>query len=284
MMNGIDISGNQAGINLSTVPADFIIVKATQGTTFVNPEYKRQMAQAEQLGRYLGVYHYAGKGKMENEAEHFLKTVDPYIGRAILCLDWEKDQNSNFNNPSYAVKWLDYIKAKTGITPFIYMSKSVCREHAKVWNPSYPLWCAQYANYQLLFDYKAKPWTDDKGYGPWKDCKIHQYSSRGRLGGYNKPLDLDLAYMDGSEWNSWAQGQIIPDQPQQEPKKPTLKKGSKGDYVKAWQTYLNANGYQCGAVDGIFGKKTEQAVKAYQKSRGLKADGIIGPLTWATIL
>lgn len=64
---------------------------------------------------------------------------------------------------------------------------------------------------------------------------------------------------------------------------PVLKKGSRGEHVMAWQNYLSLNGYRPGAVDGIFGKLTEDAVKAFQSSRGLKADGIIGPKTWAAI-
>lgn len=62
---------------------------------------------------------------------------------------------------------------------------------------------------------------------------------------------------------------------------PTVKKGSKGSYVKELQTLLNYSG--CGSVltvDGIFGSLTEIAVIAFQKMRGLKADGICGPKTW----
>lgn len=64
---------------------------------------------------------------------------------------------------------------------------------------------------------------------------------------------------------------------------PTLKKGSKNDYVLHWQKYLNMNGFFCGNEDGIFGKNTELAVKQYQMSKGLKADGIIGPKTWTMV-
>lgn len=65
--------------------------------------------------------------------------------------------------------------------------------------------------------------------------------------------------------------------------RPVLKKGSRGEEVRSWQIFLNMHGYDCGAADGIFGSKTEKAVKKWQKDHGLKADGIIGPLTWATI-
>lgn len=64
---------------------------------------------------------------------------------------------------------------------------------------------------------------------------------------------------------------------------PTLKKGSKGDYVLSWQQYLWLNGFPPGLIDGKFGQLTEDAVKAYQFSHGLKVDGIIGPQMWASI-
>lgn len=65
--------------------------------------------------------------------------------------------------------------------------------------------------------------------------------------------------------------------------KPTLKNGSRNEYVTAWQNYLNMLGFNCGNADGIFGVKTEAAVKLYQKSKGLVADGIIGKNTWNSI-
>ena len=37
-MNGIDVSNWQAGINLAAVPADFVIMKATQGTNYISPD------------------------------------------------------------------------------------------------------------------------------------------------------------------------------------------------------------------------------------------------------
>lgn len=53
-----------------------------------------------------------------------------------------------------------------------------------------------------------------------------------------------------------------------------LKKGSKGNEVKMLQEYLKIT------ADGDFGPGTEQAVLKWQKSKGLKADGIVGPKTW----
>lgn len=64
---------------------------------------------------------------------------------------------------------------------------------------------------------------------------------------------------------------------------PILKKGSKGNYVVAWQNYLNGLGYNCGKVDGIFGNKTLEAVTAYQCDRNLVPDGIIDDDDWNTV-
>lgn len=65
--------------------------------------------------------------------------------------------------------------------------------------------------------------------------------------------------------------------------RPTLKTGSKGEAVKALQTFLNLKGYPCGVADGIFGAKTKAAVIEWQKDHGLTPDGICGKLTWATL-
>lgn len=55
--------------------------------------------------------------------------------------------------------------------------------------------------------------------------------------------------------------------------------GSSGADVKALQQSLNAMGYNCGSADGVFGAKTQAAVKQYQKDQGIKADGIVGSNT-----
>ena len=64
----------------------------------------------------------------------------------------------------------------------------------------------------------------------------------------------------------------------------TVKKGSKGEAVALLQLMLNEKGYACGSADGIFGTKTESAVKSYQKAKGLSADGIVGDNTYAKLL
>ena len=60
--------------------------------------------------------------------------------------------------------------------------------------------------------------------------------------------------------------------------KTTLRRGATGQDVKWAQYELNRRGYQI-SIDGIFGPKTEAAVKEYQKKQGLVVDGIVGART-----
>lgn len=65
--------------------------------------------------------------------------------------------------------------------------------------------------------------------------------------------------------------------------KPLIKRGSRGEAVIQLQKILSAIGYDL-EIDGIFGVMTKEAVKTYQATHGLTADGIVGPMTWAELL
>ena len=62
-----------------------------------------------------------------------------------------------------------------------------------------------------------------------------------------------------------------------------LKKGAKGERVKALQEVLKKKGFDPGAIDGDFGNGTEAAVIAFQKSEGLLVDGIVGSQTLSVL-
>ena len=62
-----------------------------------------------------------------------------------------------------------------------------------------------------------------------------------------------------------------------------IKSGSRGELVALVQLMLNEKGYSCGSADGIFGTKTERAVRSYQKAKGLSVDGIVGNNTYAKL-
>lgn len=62
-----------------------------------------------------------------------------------------------------------------------------------------------------------------------------------------------------------------------------LDRGDKGEDVAELQRMLTRIGYRIGNPDGVFGPKTEEAIKAFQALYKLKADGIVGPTTWRVL-
>lgn len=200
-LNGIDISNWQKDIDVSKVKADFVIIKATEGTTYTSPSFKTQYAQAQASGKLLGIYHYACGGDYKAEADHFLSVVGDRVGEALLALDWESNGNEKFgvDDHNWVKNWCDYVYQKTMVRPVVYTSKAYMDRLSDIGD--YGLWVAQYADYKVLNDYVEKPWNE----GAYK-CAIRQYSSRGRLTGYAGDLDLDKFYGDQEAWKKYAKG------------------------------------------------------------------------------
>ena len=65
---------------------------------------------------------------------------------------------------------------------------------------------------------------------------------------------------------------------------PKLRKGASGNITKLLQEKLIKLGYNTNGVDGIFGSGTYTAVREFQKTRGITADGIVGQDTWRNLL
>lgn len=62
-----------------------------------------------------------------------------------------------------------------------------------------------------------------------------------------------------------------------------IRRGDRGDDVVKLQTALVRAGYDPGKIDGVFGPKTEEAVKRFQRAMSLTVDGIVGSRTWAAL-
>ena len=209
-LHGVDIASYQSTISPSKLSTtDFVIVKFTQGTSYLNPHADRQYSMAKAAGKLLGAYHYAEGKDAKAEAGYFVRSLGSRVGECILALDWEGNQNGKFGSGqdvSWCKAWLDEVHRLTGIRALIYMSKSVCRKYD--WGAvakNYPLWCAQYKT-NTITDYQPSPWTDDKGFGAWGKDTIRQYSSHGRIAGYDANIDLDLAYLSADQWRAMASG------------------------------------------------------------------------------
>ena len=64
---------------------------------------------------------------------------------------------------------------------------------------------------------------------------------------------------------------------------PTVRRGNRSTYVLVLQDALNALGYTTGTLDGVFGARTETALKGVQRRFGLTADGVCGCNSWKKI-
>lgn len=188
-LNGIDIASYQAWLDFSKVPCDFAIIKATQGTGYTNPDCVRAVEQAMSLGKGVGVYHYISGGNAVAEANFFINSILNWIGKVMICLDWEFDQNSAWGNESYLEQVINQVIARTGVPPMIYAPASRYNQVAEVAKRhNCGLWIAQYADTNPT-GYQNTPWNE----GAYT-CAIRQYSPAGRLNGWNGDLDLDKFY------------------------------------------------------------------------------------------
>lgn len=195
-LNGIDTANYQAGIG--KMAGSFRIIKATEGTSYTNPALNAQIKTAPSLKAF---YHFADNGNYKNEANHFINTIKSYVGKAILVLDYEPKSPSVV----WAKNWLDYVYSKTGVRPLIYMGLAVENEHN--WSSvakNYGLWVAQYNNYNTVSGFKPRSLYGSIKH--WKSMAIFQYTSSGRLSGWNANLDFDVFYGGKNAWLAYAKG------------------------------------------------------------------------------
>lgn len=209
---GIDIASHQKTLNIAQVKADFVIIKATGGTNYVNPYCNHHYEQTKKTKKLIGLYHYAHEYSSNHtaihEANYFIKNIKNYVGSAMLVLDYEEPLNHHSftqKDVTWIYDFIKQVKKLTGVICVLYVSKSVVQklDFKRVVNANVALWYAQYANYSPM-GYVSKPWTDSKGTGSWKSVAMFQYTSTGKLPGYNGNLDLDIFYGTKKAWKAYA--------------------------------------------------------------------------------
>lgn len=214
----IDVSSNQDFINFEKVAwkhdADGdragrtdiygAYIKVTEGATYVDPRFDRKARAARNAGLKVGLYHFArpDNNAPSDEVHNLLQHGSAFIGKGFLqpVLDFEHPASARSHTPGGAlghmghpnpVAWArDFCRRfhdKTGIWPVFYSYPNFIEEYL---NPSYPigggLWLASYgAN-----DGKRHKFTVPK---PWKEAKLHQYTSNGSVNGISGHVDLSYA-------------------------------------------------------------------------------------------
>ena len=220
-LNGIDISNWQRGIDLSKVPCDFVIAKATEGIGYVDKSCDVFIQQAKRLGKKLGFYHFARpRNDAVREAQYFYNNTKNYFGEAIPILDWEAENKSDV---AWAKRWLDEVYILSGVKPVIYMSESVANAYnwSSVANADYGLWVAKYRDNNPDYNYNMANAGSHPNVKWWKFYCMWQWTSSGRLNGYGGNLDCNVFYGDVSTWDKYAgkSGTTQPVKPTQPVKK-----------------------------------------------------------------
>lgn len=267
-LKGIDISKWQSSLDLSKIDFDFVIIKATEGKSYVDPYCDKFFQKALSMNKKLGVYHFANNpsNTAEQEANWFINNTKGYIGKAIPVLDWESKDTSNV---TWALEWLERVEKAYGCKPMIYMSQSVVNRHdwSKVVAGNYGLWVAKYRDYVADYNYDMSNAGSKPEVKYWKFYAIWQWTSSGRLNGYNGNLDLDEFYGDESAWDAYVgegEGTTKPE-PTPAPKPEKLSNEEVAELVKQGKygngeerrKKLEAEGYDYEAVQKIVNQSYE---------------------------
>lgn len=205
--SGVDVAnyqhpGGQA-INWNSVRSsqEFAFVKATEGTTYVNPYFEADAQAALASGLKVGAYHYARPATDPlAQARHFASVIKRVPGQNLpAVLDIEVSEGLN---PVALQIWtrafLGELERQTGTKPMIYTYRYFWQDNMANTKQfaEYPLWLAAYQS------------TAPAPVGGWSNLSFWQRSDSGRVAGINSPVDLNLFNGDQGQLGSFAAGNL----------------------------------------------------------------------------
>lgn len=203
-MNGIDIASYQATLNLDNISYDFVLIKATEGTGYVNPYCDTHFQEAKARGKKRAVYHFYDFGVDPiAQANFFVDNCIGYIRDAIFVLDWEGSGVADVNS---ALRFLQHVESRIGYKPAIYMSEWVENHYnwSAVAQNDNGLWLAKYADYEIDNNYDMSQAGQAPNCVHWPFYFMWQWTSKGHLNGYAGDLDCDIAYLTPESWDRYA--------------------------------------------------------------------------------
>lgn len=188
MSQGIDVANYQAS-NYSTAGLDFVFVKATEGTGYVNPKHSAQVATGRAAGCLVGHYHFVRPGSMTAQVQYFLSHAMPRPDEPV-ALDWEDRGVTSAEKDAF-------LKALQARAP---RNKAVLYCNTDFW-----------FNLDRSGFYGDGLWIADPSArmgaprikAPWI---FHQYSEAGGL-------DHDYSPMSRAQLKAWAAGTTLPATP-----------------------------------------------------------------------
>src|SRR3982751_1795994 len=103
-----------------------VVYKATEGTSFADPTYKKVRQAAEAEGLLWGAYHFGTAADGVVQAEHFLDVVNP-DGKTLLILDFEDNPTGPSMTLEEARAFITHVQDKTGRFPGFYSGHTIKR-------------------------------------------------------------------------------------------------------------------------------------------------------------
>lgn len=189
-IHGIDISHHQGRIDWNELkdngqidhcPIRFVMIKATEGATRTDENFRENFYQARENGFTRGAYHfYSVHTPAEEQAYHFINTVRLENGDLPPVLDVEhKPKQQSDEDFKYSVlRWLHLVESHYQVKPIIYTYfKFKTRYLSDPVFDQYPYWIAHY--YVDSLEYQ----------GPWK---FWQHTDVGRLPGIKGNVDFNI--------------------------------------------------------------------------------------------
>lgn len=243
-VDGYDVAGYQTA-SFSLTNQEFLFVKATEGTTFVNSKHDAQVKHGRDSGLVIGHYHFARPGSMNAQLSFFRTNAKVQKGD-LIAFDWEDSGVSNSDKDA----WL---KAAKTMFPshrvVLYCNRDfwINRDHTSYCGDG--LWIAD-PNSPAAQPNVSLPWT------------FHQYSSTGGID-HNKGNFSSLESL-----KIWAG--VIPAPPKYEPYpgKSFFVVGKKSKIVAAMHTRLVAEGcnrYLSAINKDIIGSGDVSSYEAWQR-------------------
>lgn len=241
-LNLIDIASYQSNIDLAAVfaqnPLHGVIVKATEGLGYVNPNCDKWVQWLRKNGKLWGFYHYLNGSDPRAEAERFVRDTKNYFGEGVPFADYEGQIVSSYGT-YYLRRFLETVYELTGVKPLVYCNLSTIQSDRngfrQIAEEGYDLWLAQYASSNPQYGFRATPWQNGS-YEPFERITMHQYSDHGRLSGYGGNLDLDIFYGTEANWLWYARAHG----PATTPSEPAPGPVSEQDWLQDWIDYLQA--------------------------------------------
>lgn len=191
-MLGVDVSNNNGSVDWPAVASagiQFALCKATEGTSFTDGYYARNVAGARANGLLPGAYHY---GRTENspaqEAGHFLRTaIDELQPGDLIALDIE-EASPGADVAAWSLAWLATVQEATGCQPLVYSYPDFIQRHLQdMALAEYPLWLASWQ--------AANPTIP----GPWTSYAIWQFQAVGTVAGISGHADVNRTDLDLDE-------------------------------------------------------------------------------------